>query len=193
MARSAIACATACAPISAWRRNALAHRKYLHAITRLSRGVVWLQYEVTAMLWRVAARHGWTVRSFTATPTAPFADHVAAAAATGLLVSRHGALVANALWLPPGAATYELLPYNWEWQQTSQLYRNVTRSARVLGHFAWRPRDARWAAYESADDARFAPWTASECHSKCVAFSSVPGGLCTYRGINTSDSSSRYA
>lgn len=31
----------------------------------------------------------------------------------GVLVARHGPLLANAVFLPPGALVLELLPYNW--------------------------------------------------------------------------------
>ena len=118
------------------------------------------------MLWEVAAQSGWQVQRFTATPSAPFADHVHTMAETGILVSRHGAMLANALFLPPGAAVYELLPYNWEWRQMSQMYRNMTQSMGMLHHFAWRANDPKWAQYASQDDAKFAPWTADECKSK---------------------------
>ena len=102
-----------------------------------------MQYEVTAMLWRVASRFGWTVRHFTATTLAPFPDQLQAMADTGLLLSRHGPLLANAMFLPPGAAVYELLPYNWDWQRMSELYRNLTTSVGTVHHFAWRPTDRR--------------------------------------------------
>lgn len=120
------------------------------------------------MLWRVAASFGWRVRPFTATNAAPFASHVHAMAGTSLLVSRHGPLLATACLLPPGAAVYELLPFNWEWRGISQMYRNMTASAGDIHHFAWRPRDKAWAQYASESDRKFASWLPSECLGKCA-------------------------
>jgi hypothetical protein len=127
-----------------------------------------MQYEVSAMLWCLAARHRWTVRAFTATPSAPFAEHVLTMRATGLLLSRHGPLLASAVLLPPGATVYELLPYNWEWAGISQLYRNATAGVRSVHHFAWRGGSSACAAYDSPDDAKFSTWTADECRSQCA-------------------------
>jgi hypothetical protein len=109
------------------------------------------------------------VRAFSATNAAPFASHVRTMARTGLLVSRHGPLLATSCLLPPGAAVYELLPYNWEWRGISQLYRNMTGSTGDTHHFAWRPRDPRWVTYASESDQKFAKWLPSECRGKCVA------------------------
>ena len=75
--------------------------------------------EVMAALHEVGAKLGLAVRPYTVTATAPFASFVAAMSKTGLLVARHGPLLANAAFLPPGAAVLELLPYNWEWQVTA--------------------------------------------------------------------------
>jgi capsular polysaccharide biosynthesis protein len=114
-----------------------------------------MQYEITAMLWRVAAKRGWQVRHFSATAAAPFSEHILAMSQTGLLVARHGPLLANGMFLPRGAAVYELLPYNWEWQGLSQLYRNLTASVGSLHHFAWRPQEPQWAVYASDADAKY--------------------------------------
>jgi capsular polysaccharide biosynthesis protein len=51
---------------------------------------------------------------------APFLSHMATMADTGLLVGRHGPLLASAVLLPPGAAVLELLPYKWEWRGVSR-------------------------------------------------------------------------
>lgn len=136
-----------------------------HVPTRLC---ACMQYAVTAMLWQVAEQFGWRVRRFSATTSAPFAAQVAAAAATGLLVSRHGPLLASVPFLPPGAAVYELLPFNWEWRQISQLYRNMSVSTRQIHHAAWRPDSVEWAEYVSDDDRRYSTWTSEECQSRCV-------------------------
>lgn len=135
------------------------------------------RYEVLAMLWEVAAAAGWRVRPFTITNEAPFSAHVAAAARTGLLVARHGPALASAIFLPPGAAVYELLPFNWEWRHISQLYRNMTASVGDVHHFAWRPREPRWATYLSPDDARYSSWTAEECTARGCMTAHVRAGL----------------
>ena len=71
-------------------------------------------------------------------------SHLATMADTGLLVARHGPILADALLLPPGAAVLELLPYKWEWRNISSLYYNMTQSSGVLHHWAWRPQEAKW-------------------------------------------------
>ncbi len=59
--------------------------------------------ELAAALTDVGANLGLRVRPYTATPRAPLASYVAAMARTGVLVARHGPLLANAAFLPPGA------------------------------------------------------------------------------------------
>jgi hypothetical protein len=147
------------------------HRQTSTVLTTLQS--LLLQYQVTAMLWRVAARFGWTVRRFSATTAAPFPEHVHTMAHTGLLVSRHGPLLATAMLLPQGAAVYEFVPFNWEWNRMSELYKNLTDSVGTLHHFAWRPHESWWAEYESVADSKFSPWSAAECQSKCASHSAT--------------------
>lgn len=59
--------------------------------------------ELAAAMTDVGANLGLKVRPYTATPRAPLASYVAAMARTGVLVARHGPLLANAAFLPPGA------------------------------------------------------------------------------------------
>lgn len=59
--------------------------------------------ELAAALTDVGANLGLRVRPYTVTPRAPLASYVAAMARTGVLVARHGPLLANAAFLPPGA------------------------------------------------------------------------------------------
>ena len=59
--------------------------------------------ELAAALADVGANLGLRVRPFTVTPRAPLASYMAAMARTGVLVARHGPLLANAAFLPPGA------------------------------------------------------------------------------------------
>lgn len=136
---------------------------------------------MVAALWDVAKDNGWQVRQFTATAEAPFASHVNAMAHTGVLVARHGAILASSFLLPSGAAVYELLPYNWEWRDLNQIYRNMTRSTGRLHHFAWRATDPKWAEYAEAQDrSRYAHFRASECGSRCAA-----SCLCCFRALHS--------
>eukprot|EP00892_Ulva_mutabilis_P000815 jgi/Ulvmu1/10734/UM068_0022.1 len=129
-------------------------------------------------LWSVAAPAGWRVRQFCASGDAPFSTTAAAFAATGLLIGRHGPLLASAALLPPGAAVYELLPFNWEWRNMAELYRNLTRSTGHIHHFAWRPTDSKWAVYASPDDRhRYSAFRASECTSKKCLMVHARAGL----------------
>lgn len=131
-----------------------------------------MQADLVTALWEVAKDNGWQVRQFTATAEAPFASHVATMARTGILVARHGSTLATSFLLPSGAAVYELLPYNWEWKDLNQIYRNMTRSTGRLHHFAWRATDPKWAQYaEPEDRSRYAHFRASECTSRCAALS----------------------
>lgn len=84
------------------------------------------------------------VRTVSLTMGAPFLSHMATMSGTGLLIARHGPLLASAVLLPPGAAVLELLPYKWEWRDVSSLYRNMTQSTGRIHHWAWRPLDAKW-------------------------------------------------
>ena len=60
----------------------------------------------------------------------------------------------------------ELLPYNWEWRDISQLYRNITRGLGDVTHLVWRARSPEWAMYGSEADARYAHWRPEECESR---------------------------
>jgi hypothetical protein len=86
---------------------------------------------------------GWRLRTVSLTMEAPFVSHLATMADSGVVVARHGPILANAVFLPPGAVVMELLPYKWEWQQISRLYFNTTQSTGYIHHFAWRPQVRR--------------------------------------------------
>lgn len=88
---------------------------------------------------------------------AQFASHLDVVASSGVVVGRTGPLLATAaLLLQPGALLLELLPFKFEWHGLSAMYRNLTESTGSLRYAAWRPTDAKWAAYASAADARCA-------------------------------------
>lgn len=58
--------------------------------------------ELAEALQDVGRNLGLSVRPYTVTPRAPLASYVAAMVRTGVLVARHGPLLANAAFLPPG-------------------------------------------------------------------------------------------
>ena len=58
--------------------------------------------ELAEALQDVGRNLGLKVRPYTVTPRAPLASYVAAMARTGVLVARHGPLLANAAFLAPG-------------------------------------------------------------------------------------------
>lgn len=122
--------------------------------------------EVLAALREVGDALGMAVRPYSVTPGAAFPSFVSAMAKTGVLVARHGPLLANAVFLPPGALVLELLPYNWEWHGISEIYLNLTRSVGTLHHFAWKANSSEWVMYLEKEDAKYSHWTAAECSSR---------------------------
>ncbi|BDA48143.1 hypothetical protein COCOBI_11-4020 [Coccomyxa sp. Obi] len=122
--------------------------------------------ELLSALQDIGHTLGLAVRPYTATARAPFESYLSVMARTGVLVSRHGPLLANSIFLPPGAVVMELLPYNWEWKGISKIYVNLTRSLGDAHHLAWRATHPKWAVYSNADQARYAEWTPEECNSR---------------------------
>ncbi|PSC75577.1 hypothetical protein C2E20_1509 [Micractinium conductrix] len=122
--------------------------------------------EVLEALREVGDALGLAVRPYSVTPGAAFPSFVASMAKTGVLVARHGPLLANAMFLPPGAVVLELLPYNWEWHGISEIYLNLTRSVGGLHHFAWKANSSEWVMYLESEDAKYSHWTSDECSSR---------------------------
>jgi hypothetical protein len=140
--------------------------------------------DLVDLLENVTEPLGMRVRTVSVTPEAPLASHLAAASTTGLLVGRHGPLLASAsLFLPPGAAVLELLPYKWDWRDMSRLYVNMTAAARgpsrPLHHWAWRATDAKWCRYSGGEGEalRYGGWTASECTARDCLLAHAKAGL----------------
>ena len=69
-------------------------------------------------------------------------------------MSRHNPILANAMFLPPGAMVMELLPYKWEWASVSELYYNLTQGLGDIHHFAWRPTDPKFCVYRDSNDTK---------------------------------------
>ena len=74
----------------------------------------------------MGANLGLKVRPYTATPRAPLASYVAAMARTGVLVARHGPLLANAAFLPPGAPWRWILRSGFQKKRLTRLLCNAT-------------------------------------------------------------------
>jgi hypothetical protein len=119
------------------------------------------------------------VRPYSPTPSVPLASLVAVMSRTGLLIGRHGPLLANAVFLPPGSAVVEILPYNWNSGGLSEIYKNLTASRSIenknstgkesIVHVAWRAPSGNWMRYESEEDSRYVSWTPVECSSEhCI-------------------------
>lgn len=93
-----------------------------------------------------------TVLEFT--EATPMAAQLAAMAATGLLVSAHTSALANAAFLPPGAAILELIHLNWVWLDRSFKVQSDARGD--LHHWAWRATEPAHARYiHPRDEQRF--------------------------------------
>ena len=60
----------------------------------------------------------------------PFAEQLAAMAATGVLVSVHTSNLANAQFLPPGRAVVELIQRNWVWHNLDRSFQARARAPR---------------------------------------------------------------
>uniref|UniRef100_A0A7S1X3Q3 Uncharacterized protein n=1 Tax=Tetraselmis chuii TaxID=63592 RepID=A0A7S1X3Q3_9CHLO len=84
-------------------------------------------------------------------------------ARTKVLVGRTGAVLVNAMFLPPGSSLLELIPYNWAFMGLDAVYRNITLSVGDVGYSSWRAEHAHSCAYASPSDARFAGWDVSDC------------------------------
>ena len=58
--------------------------------------------ELMGALQDIGHTLGLAVRPYTATARAPFESYLSVMARTGILVSRHGPMLANSIFLPPG-------------------------------------------------------------------------------------------
>jgi len=58
--------------------------------------------DILASLQDLGSALGLKVRPYTVTSQAPFTSYVASMAKTGVLVARHGPLLGNTIFLPPG-------------------------------------------------------------------------------------------
>lgn len=124
--------------------------------------------EVLQALHEIAAsskQEKLVVRPYSTTTGAPLTSILSIMSLTGILVGRHGPLLANSIFLPKGAAVVEILPFNWDFGGLSEVYYNLTGSIGGIGHVAWRASSAEHMRYESESNARYSNWTAEECSS----------------------------
>lgn len=106
------------------------------------------------------------VRPYTATLNVPLSSLVSIMSSTALLVGRHSSLLANAIFLPPGSAVLEILPYNYDVFGLNEVYRNLTEaSGNDIGHIAWRAGSPDFMVYTSPETSRYGMWTSEECSS----------------------------
>ncbi|KAG1664777.1 hypothetical protein FOA52_013629 [Chlamydomonas sp. UWO 241] len=100
-----------------------------------------------------------------------FKHHLSVAATSAVIVGRQSPLMANTIFLTPGAMVLEILPYKWEWHRLSMLYYNLTQSIGDVHHFAWRAMDVSAAVYHRKEGAiaepiRYKDWKSDECHAR---------------------------
>eukprot|EP00955_Chlamydomonas_euryale_P105543 365646-Chlamydomonas_euryale.AAC.6 len=57
----------------------------------------------------------------------PFPEQLQTFATSAVIVGRQSPMLANTVFLPPGAMVVELLPFKWEWHLLSMLYYNMTQ------------------------------------------------------------------
>ena len=64
-----------------------------------------------------------------------------------------------------GSVVIELLPYNWDWEGASTLYKNLTESMEDISYYSWKANTADTAVYMSEKEAFYQNWTVEECTS----------------------------
>lgn len=89
---------------------------------------------------------------------------------TGVFISVHTSNLANAQFLPPGAAVIELIQRNWIWHNLDKSFQVQTEMMGDLHHYAWRARHRNQTVYIHQRDAeRFGNWTSEQCSTEdCV-------------------------
>jgi len=93
------------------------------------------------------------VRVFEFTEDTPMADQLRAMRDTTILVSPHTSALANAVFLPPGAAVIELIQRNWVWDNLDRSFQVQTASLGDIHHWAWRATKREHIRYVNPRDA----------------------------------------
>ena len=112
------------------------------------------------------------VRVVEFTAHTPVAQQLHTMATTGVLLSVHTSALANAIFLPPGAAVVELIHLNWPWDSLDRSFKVQSDARGDLHHFAWRAVSKDHAQYiNPRDEHRFGgeEWAGVKCDTEeCV-------------------------
>jgi hypothetical protein len=117
--------------------------------------------EILAALRDAAGRHA-KVRPYSPTKSVPLESFLGVMSRTSVLVGRHGELLANAMFLPPGAAVIELAPMNCQLGLTAGSFTALT-TGQTSSYAVWRAPSAHFMRYASTEDFRYHVWNAKEC------------------------------
>lgn len=99
-----------------------------------------------------------------------FREQLEAVSSTGVYISVHTSNLANAPFLRPGSAAFELIQRNWIWHDLDKSFQVQTEKMGDLHHYAWRARHRNQTAYIAPRDGeRFGSWTKEQCATEdCV-------------------------
>ncbi|PSC72084.1 EGF domain-specific O-linked N-acetylglucosamine transferase [Micractinium conductrix] len=100
----------------------------------------------------------------------PFKEQLETIAATSVLVSVHTSNLANAQFLQPGSAVFEIIQRNWFWHGLDRSFQVQTAMMGDIHHYALRCRRANETVYiQERDKHRFGDWEPLECNTEeCV-------------------------
>ncbi|KAL3161243.1 hypothetical protein ABBQ38_009607 [Trebouxia sp. C0009 RCD-2024] len=102
--------------------------------------------------------------------TTSFHEQLQIIASTGVFISVHTSNLANAQFLPPGAAVFEIIQRNWCWENLDRSFQVQTEMMGDIHHYAWRARHRNQTVYiNKRDSERFGDWTSQQCATEdCV-------------------------
>eukprot|EP00201_Polytomella_parva_P010645 CAMPEP_0175064858 /NCGR_PEP_ID=MMETSP0052_2-20121109/15583_1 /TAXON_ID=51329 ORGANISM="Polytomella parva, Strain SAG 63-3" /NCGR_SAMPLE_ID=MMETSP0052_2 /ASSEMBLY_ACC=CAM_ASM_000194 /LENGTH=455 /DNA_ID=CAMNT_0016331289 /DNA_START=439 /DNA_END=1805 /DNA_ORIENTATION=+ len=142
--------------------------RYITLLLEDSTSAGWRPYqlpnalELLNELRKVAAEYGMDARVVSLTQDALFLAHVRTMRDSAVIVARHNPLLSSTVFLAPGAAVLELLPYKVEWQKMTMSYFNATRSVGDIHHWAWRAVKPENCKYD-AENEKYVSWPAEDC------------------------------
>ncbi|KAL0050159.1 hypothetical protein WJX82_005404 [Trebouxia sp. C0006] len=99
-----------------------------------------------------------------------FHEQLQVISGTGVFISVHTSNLANAQFLPPGAAVFEIIQRNWVWENLDRSFQIQTEMMGDIHHYAWRARHRNQTVYiNKRDSERFGDWTSQQCATEdCV-------------------------
>ncbi|EFN54929.1 expressed protein [Chlorella variabilis] len=100
----------------------------------------------------------------------PFRQQLETMASTSVLVSVHTSNLANAQFMQPGSAVFEIIQRNWFWHGLDKSFQVQTAMMGDIHHYAWRARLRNETEYIQERDAyRFGEWEPLQCNTEeCV-------------------------